>query len=135
MTSNLPPEHAALNARSLLSLAKELASQDDAAARRTAADRAYYAAFLFSRDTLARLGRYTPAYSTDDHQGIRAALHEAIGNAANDEQRLRSARNQATYDTRDRHAVGPNSHRDVRPLSWMIEAAERIVTKVETLQI
>ncbi len=43
-----------------LDLARKLAREPDIAAIRSAADRAYYAAFLVSRDTLAAKNYLTP---------------------------------------------------------------------------
>ena len=50
MTSQ-PNDYVAVRGEDYLELARRLAASGDPASRRTAADRAYYAAFLFSRET------------------------------------------------------------------------------------
>ncbi len=50
-----------------LDVARELALKSDSGSRRTAADRAYYAAFLGCRQLLTGKGYMTPFYKYDDH--------------------------------------------------------------------
>ena len=107
-----------------LDLAKTLATEGTPASQRSAGDRAYYAAFLTSRDVLFDKGYITPYFNFDDHQFVTERLKSLFGSIGNDEQRLRTARNKVTYDTR---AV---SH---RPLNWMISTAENIIRFVDEL--
>lgn len=62
-----------LDPRTFLDLAEDLARSADESARRTAADRAYYAAFLYSRDQLAAKGYMTPYYTAGDPSVRRRA--------------------------------------------------------------
>ncbi|MBI4216394.1 MAG: hypothetical protein HY687_03255 [Chloroflexi bacterium] len=112
-----------LDPTTYLDLARELASRRDTAARRTAADRAYYAAFLYSRDQLELKGYITPYQSTEDHKYVTENLRALIGSAGNDEYRLREARNDVTYKT------GQLQDK----LQWMINTADVIVQRVRAL--
>lgn len=113
--------------RTYLDLAKTLASQSDAASRRSAVDRAYYAAFLFSRDELAAKVYITPYYSTEDHGYIsdNLRLHVAL-DIGNSEERLRRARNSITYNTR---VITLDLS-----LRAIIDMAERVIQAVATLR-
>ena len=119
---NFPP----IDPRDYLDLAKGLASQSDVASVRTAADRAYYAAFLFSRDQLASKGYITPYYSTQDHQHISRSLIAIVGAFGDEERRLRRIRNLVTYNTGNISVQ--------RSLQWMISTAERIIELVDRVQ-
>ncbi|MDO8636188.1 MAG: hypothetical protein Q7R34_08095 [Dehalococcoidia bacterium] len=103
-----------------------MASSPNPADRRTAADRAYYAAFLFSRDTLFAKGYITPYYGSEDHEYVARELKSKriLGMAGSDENRLRVARNKVTYDTRE---VGSPS------LEWFVRTSEEIIAKVKAL--
>lgn len=119
-----------INPTTYLKLAQELESRSDMASKRTAADRVYYAAFLTSRDQLASKDYLTPYYDTQDHQYVTEALKKWLGTGVgNDENRLRRARNCINYDTRD---LGDDNG-SARTCKWMIRAAEKIITKVESL--
>ena len=124
----LSPDFAAVDPQEYLQIAKRLASSPNAADRRTAADRAYYAAFLFSRDTLSAKGYITPYYSSQDHEYVARELKSKhiLGSAGNDENRLRSARNKVTYDCR---ALTDHT------LEWFINTAERIIQNVSNLPV
>lgn len=90
----------ALDPESLLDLAQELGGRDDTAARRTAVDRAYYSAFLHSRDLLAAKGYFSPTNTTLDHRTLPTWLTRVVSlRAGNDLVRLRRARNRYTYTT------------------------------------
>ncbi|MBI2909690.1 MAG: hypothetical protein HYX92_18780 [Chloroflexi bacterium] len=122
MTSK--PQFSALDPAAYLDLANELASRPEAEAKRTAADRAYYAAFLFSRDQLAAKGYLVPYYSLEDHRYVAECLRELLGAVGNDENRLRQRRNTVTYDTRDLSSPS---------LQWMINTAQKITELVKEL--
>jgi len=94
-------------------------------AQRTAADRAYYAAFLYSRDQLCRKGYITPYYNAEDHRHVTEGLRKHVGNIANDEKRMREHRNSVTYEAGD---VGYPS------LQWMLDTAEKIIDLVSKLK-
>ena len=114
-----------------LELAEELSSRIDTHAIRTAADRAYYAAFLICRDQLTAKDYMTPEYGQNDHLLVQSALRrkEVLGSHGNDEYRLRRARNCITYKTCDLSTGQP----DVRPLDWMIQTAKDIIERVNAL--
>ena len=114
----------------LLELANQL-SNGDSAAIRTAGDRAYYAAFLASRDLLATKGYITPYYGTKDHDYISTQLKrpEILGSYGDRELQLRRARNEVTYKTGPLTMAG----RNVRPLRWMVETAQEIIDRVSAL--
>ncbi len=131
MTSSTP-EYPQLDPSTYIELARELEARTEPAAKRAAADRAYYAAFLASRDELASKNYLTPYYyNVDDHKYVGQSLkrQDVLGQAGNDEMRLRLGRNRATYDTRDLLL----STQDVKKLSWMISTAEDIIQKVRAL--
>ncbi len=114
--------------QSYLDLASRLGSETESSARRTAADRAYYAAFLTSRDVLAAKGYITPYHNAEDHQYVASALKrkDILGTHGSDETRLRLARNTITYDTRGLAGDCPS-------LEWMLKTAKSIIDKVKQL--
>jgi len=126
------PLYESVDPETYLELAEELSSKPEAAAKRTAADRAYLAAFLKSRDLLAEKDYFTPTYSVDDHPNLTSALRrkETLGAYGNEEFRLRRARNCANYDTRD---ITKGTQKDACPLSWMLSTARTIIDKVKQL--
>jgi hypothetical protein len=127
------PLYRAINPTTYLILAAELASKDEIAAKRTAADRIYYATFLICRDYLAAKGYLTPYYSARDHQYISETLKniKVLGSLGNDEIRLRDTRNRVTYDTRELSQSQP----DVRNIDWMLRTARIIIQKVQELPV
>ena len=122
-----------INPIKYLDLAVELAAKSDDAARRSAADRAYYAAFLACRDVLATKNYITPKYSSDDHLDIAKKLRNPnlLGNYGDNESRLRKARDSITYDTRDLAA----NHEKAKRLEWMIKTAREIIDRVQALPV
>ena len=126
------PLYESVDPETYLELAKELSLKSQVAARRTAADRAYYAAFLASRNLLAEKGYITPYYTSDDHKYVEETLKrkDILGALGNDENRLRRARNLVTYDTRD---IQTETQRYASPLSWMLNTAETVIKKVQEL--
>ena len=125
------PWYPALNPTEYLKIADELTSRPESSALRTAADRAYYAAFLTCRDLLAEKDYFTPRYSSDDHTDLTSALKrkDVLGTYGNQEFRLRRARNCINYLTCDISS----STIDARPLDWMLKTAREIISKVEAL--
>jgi len=128
LTSPSPSTLPVVNPRSYLELATELAGRRESHSIRTAGGRAYYAAFLASRDTLAAKG-YTLRYAgASAHAGVTQALgtilDEGVGN---EENRLRRARNQLTYDT-DQVVWPPG-----QSVQWMIDTAREIIEAVTAL--
>jgi uncharacterized protein (UPF0332 family) len=128
LTSRPPRELAAINPRSYLDLAVELAGRPESHLVLTAGDRAYYAAFLSSRNLLAEKG-YAPFYEgvtahANVTQALRTHLSDGIGN---EENRLRRARNQLTYNT----GAVPMSRG--RSIQWMIRTAREIIDAVSDL--
>jgi hypothetical protein len=121
----------ALNPKTYLELATELSSKTQSAAKRTAADRAYYAAFLSSRDILAEKGYITPYYNLDDHKYVAENLKDknVLRTLGNDENRLRLARNLITYDTCDISSAKQHAC----SLDWMLKIARAIIEGVEAL--
>lgn len=125
------PLYKAINPKDYLELANRLSSESQEVAERTAADRAYYAAFLAGRDVLATKGYITPYHSQNDHQYVAETLKrkDVLGSLGNDENRLRRARNLITYDTRGIDA----SQQDARSLKWILDTAKRIIERLEAL--
>jgi len=124
LTSKQKPVFSALDPCKYLDFAKEIASRPETQARRTAADRAYYAAFLFSRDQLEMKGYMTRYGYAEDHRYVTQKLRELLGFLGNEEFRMRTHRNNVTYETGD---VGPP------PLAWMLDTAEKIIESVKKL--
>ena len=118
----------AVDPRSYLSLAGELAGRSESHLVRTAGDRAYYAAFLVSRNILAEKG-YAPRYvGASAHAEVTQALRTFLGEGlGNEENRLRRARNQLTYDT------GAVIWSPGQSVQWMIDTAQEIVQAVMAL--
>jgi hypothetical protein len=125
------PLYPALNPTEYLKIADELKSRAESFALRTAADRAYFAAYLTCRDILAEKDYFTPNYDTDDHPGLTSALkrRDVLGSWGNQEFRLRRARNRINYWTCDIDS----STKDARPVNWMLETAREIISRVEAL--
>lgn len=121
--------YSAIDPPKYLELAYELSQRSESSARRTAADRAYYAAFLTSRDCLMEKGYIQPYESWEDHEYISRELKSALGAVGNQENRLRRARNIITYNTEDL----PLTKQNVRKLEWILETAAEIIKLVEQL--
>ena len=116
----------ALDPLDLLGLASELAARKDASAIRTACDRAYYAAFLFTRNRLEQLGRATPLNNGGDHRYIPSQLKAAPGGVGygNELDRLYGHRNRYTYQTGTPAVPSPG---------WMLATANDIIQFVRGL--
>jgi hypothetical protein len=126
------PLYNKIDPSSYMELAKQLAINADDSSKRTAADRAYYAAFLTCRDVLASKGYLVPQYNLDDHKSVPQTLKsiEALGSRGNDEERLRSARNRINYDTRE---LRDQPQSAVCSINWMITTAQDIINGVQAL--
>ena len=107
-----------------LEFARNLASKPEPEAQRTAADRAYYATFLHSRDTLAAKGYITPYDGLEDHRLVAETLKKRVFSLGNDQELLRKHRNKITYDTRKV---------EYPSLQFMIETADKIIKRVADL--
>ena len=121
-----------INPEDYLQLAKSLSTQDDGVAKRTAADRAYYAVFLSGRELLSEKGYLTPLNNERDHEQVVNKLQEAklLGSYGSQMLRLRLARNQATYNLNKLYRQ-PSGHS--RSLNWMIDAAEKLLERIKAL--
>ena len=128
MTSKQKTVFPALDPLTYIGLADELASKPELSAKRTAADRAYFAAFLTSRNQLAAKGYIIPYYSSGDHRYVAENLKSLLGAFGNEENRLRTARNRVTYDTRDL-----TYRQGQPPLNWMVDTAKQIIERVKKL--
>jgi hypothetical protein len=126
------PIYPKLNPATYIELADQLSARNESSAKRTAADRAYFAAFLSSRDRLLEKGYLEPYGNLEDHGYISRVLksEHALGAFGNEENRLRRARNRITYDTGDLYLKPP-----VRKLNWMLETAKEIIKRVEELPV
>jgi hypothetical protein len=130
LTSKQKPLFPAINPVTYIGLADELASRFEQAAQRTAADRAYYAAFLISREQLTAKGYITPYCDQRDHEYVTENLkrRDLLGTYGNQEYRLRRARNRVTYDIRDlTYSRGQPS------LKWMVDTAKEIIELLKKL--
>lgn len=128
MTSKQRPVFPALDPTTYIELVDELASKPEPSAQRTAADRAYFAAFLTSRDQLAEKGYITPYNSQEDRRYVAENLKILLGAFGNDENRLRTARNRVTYDIRDL-----TYSQDQPSLKWMVDTAKEIIKRVKRI--
>lgn len=104
----------------------EISSRTEPEVRRTAGDRAYYAAFLFARDQLATKGYITPHYHEGDKKYVTEELKRLKYSIGSQEFRLQEHRTKVTYRTR---SVGYPS------LEWMIDTAQKIINYVKALPV
>lgn len=120
-----------INPEEYIKLADELALKPDNASKRSAADRAYYAAFLTCRDILTAKDYLTPYYDYQDHKYVAETLKnpKILGSFGNNESLLRKARDCITYDTRDLRT----NQEKVKRIEWMIKTARTIIEKVQAL--
>ncbi len=132
MTSK--PLYPEIDPKDYLDLAKALSSKTDYASLRSAVDRAYYAAFLTCRDTLASKHYLTPKYDYQDHKDVPEGLKnlKVLGSCGNDEFRLRRTRNRITYDTRPL-TPGQKNPDDVFSVPLIVTTAENIIKSIQSL--
>ena len=82
-----------------LELSSDLSRQPNEPARRSAIDRAYYAAFLTARNELDSKGYLNPGRGPQTHAQVILALTRADRNSGRTLKSLRMARNRLTYQT------------------------------------
>jgi hypothetical protein len=114
-----------------LTLAKELASRQEAASLRSAVDRAYYAVFLTCRDLLQKKNYIVEYGHIEDHQYISRVLKTVLKSKGNEENRLRRVRNEITYNTSDLF----QGHDTVRRLDWVFSTSEELIQLVNNLPV
>ena len=124
MFSRQSDECPAVKPELYLNLAIELAENPNSEYIRAAGDRAYYAAFLFCRDELARKGYIAPFYSAEDHNYVSRSLQQFFGRGSFSEFALRYQRNRINYDTRSLRGIS---------ILWMIKTAGEIIDRVKVL--
>jgi hypothetical protein len=112
-----------------LSLAKELASRQESASLRSAADRAYFATFLACRELLKKKNYIVEYGHIEDHQYISRVLKTVLKSKGNEENRLRRVRNEITYNTGDLFQGQDN----VRRLDWVFSTSEELIRLVNEL--
>ena len=127
MVSRQPSAFPPIDPATLLDLADELARQRSPAAARSAGDRAYYAAFLTSRDQLVRKNYATFAHSGTVHGQVSWALADIQDGMGRMLRELRVARNTLTYDT------GPLHRFQDQTLRWMLRTARTLINFVNAL--
>ena len=110
-----------------LQLADEWAQLDNPASRRSAVDRAYYAAFLTARDELTAKGYGPFAANSQTHGQVQAVLLEVRPEISQRLSDLRQARNRLTYGT------GPTRLPRRQTLGGLLDSARAIMAAVETL--
>lgn len=131
MTQSQLPDFGQTHPVDLIQFARNLAQSVESAAQRTAGDRAYYAAFLASREFFAAKGYLTATGSARDHQLVALELRARGGNRlGNRLEQLRRARNKVTYELTSLYSLGALGDRHVRPLSSMITIAEEVMEGV-----
>lgn len=116
----------AVNPLKYLDLARDMSSKPESEVRRTAGDRAYYAAFLFARDQLASKGYIVPFNGEQDKHDVSRILKGLEFGIGNSEFLLRKSRTKITYNTRDV---------DSQSLDWMISTAQKIINYVRALPV
>jgi hypothetical protein len=112
-----------------LTLAKELALRPESASKRSAVERAYFAAFLTCRDLLQKKNYVVEYGHIEDHQYIRRVLKTVLKSKGNEENRLRRVRNEITYNTSDLF----QGHDTVRRLDWVFDTSEELIRLVSDL--
>ena len=85
--------------QSYLNLAFRLSRSFDEASRRSAVDRAYYAAFLAARNELDNKGYIVAVRRSESHVQVVVALTKVARNPGRRLELLRRARNRVTYQT------------------------------------
>ena len=117
----------AVSPEEYLALAVELALSSNAISRRSAVDRAYYAAFLAARDQLNEKGHMSLDRGPTVHRLVVNTLSEINPGLSRRLVQLRLARNLLTYQT------GPANLRRGQSISELLESARTIVVSVRAL--
>lgn len=94
-----------------LALASQLSASPGNASRRTAIDRAYYAAFLTARNELIDRGYLSAVRGPETHIRVITALTEIARNSGITLGILRRARNRVTYETGPTNLPRPAAYR------------------------
>lgn len=117
----------------LLVLAQELNSRDDSPSIRSACDRAYYAAYLYTRNELTSLGRVELDGRSGDHGKVISSLKAQPDGLrhGNDLSILRRTRNSYTYDTGSLTLATTGG--SARPTSWVLSRAQAVINFVQQL--
>ena len=110
-----------------LALAAELAASSSAASRRSAIDRAYYAAFLATRDGLISKGYISATQGSRAHRQVAEALLHITRDAGEMLIDLRYARNRLTYET------GLLTLPRRQPLQSLLDSAHAVIEAVRAL--
>lgn len=110
-----------------LQLADEWALSDNPASRRSAVDRAYYAAFLTARRELTAKGYGSFAANSQAHGQVQAVLLEVLPEISQRLSDLRQARNRLTYGTRRTWLPRRQT------LEGLLDSAREIIAAVEAL--
>ena len=110
-----------------LALATELAASSSAAYCRSAIDRAYYAAFLATRDGLISKGYISATQGSRVHRQVAEALLHITRDAGEMLVDLRYARNRLTYET------GLLTLPRRQSLQSLLESARAVIETVQAL--
>ncbi len=127
MVSSLLDYFVPIDPATLLDLAIELAGRRTPAGLRSAVDRAYYAAFLTSRDQLVLKNYATFSSTPSAHVEVATALVRIQFDIGRRLRELRFARNDLTYQT------GRVRRDPARTLLWMLGTAHLVIDYVTAL--
>jgi uncharacterized protein (UPF0332 family) len=127
MTSRATPSFEAIDPSSYLALAIDLAETQTEAARRSAVDRAYYAAFLTVRDTLVEKGYASFPARSQAHVQAAEALNQIIRAPAQELAILRRARNRLTYQP------GRQTLPRGQSIAELLDSARAVIDEVRSL--
>ena len=114
---------------SYLVLAIDLADAADQASRRSALDRAYYAAFLTARNELANKGYLGVVRGSEAHARVSEELEKIDRRVAERLTMLRRARNRLTYQT------GRIVLQNEQTLQSLLDSASIVIEAVRALPV
>lgn len=129
MTSRATRSFDAIDPSSYLTVATDLAREQNAAAIRSAIDRAYYAAMLTARDQLTEKGYRQFTRGPEAHAQVVNALKGIAKEAAETLRMLRQARNRLTYQPG--RQVLPRG----QSLRQLLEGASIVIEAVRALPV
>ena len=127
MTSRATRSFEPIQPSAYLAIAMQLAETPDAAAQRSAVDRAYYAAFLTVHDGLVDKGYASFPERPEAHRRVAEALNALTEDMGQRLAILRRARNRLTYQT-GRHTL-PRG----QSLRELLDSARIIIEAVRAL--
>ena len=127
MNSNAIRSFEPVEPQSYLALAVRLSGASDEASRRSAIDRAYYAAFLTTRNELNDKGYIVAVQRSESHAQVVVALTLMSGTLGRRLELLRRARNRLTYQTDIANLPEGLS------LEIMLDSARRVIEAVRAL--